>query len=430
MRTPSGTCRLLVERACLMGALAGATGLLVGGCTPGTDDRDANTPGIYNNATDPTNGGAAYVGSAACSACHPDYAERVQLHGHTHALKPVTGGPPQYPAAVERAGVPDPPAGFGWTDVAFVIDGYLHRALFVGQDGFLLTDGGTGVNSQWNLASPANGTPEGFAPFVPDAADVPFEFSMLSMRTTGAQPEGSQGGRPGIAGTWVEAGVNCEACHGPGSRHVPNPEARDLYVANDSADCAACHTGGDDPDVIPAGGGYVVPSAQFAELRRSGGHAGFTCGICHDSHCSTVYDRECGLRNACAACHADTNLAIHQGFVFVRGDYTEPLTCVSCHMPFTGLQAAAAGPEVVGAHGRQGDVRGHLFRINTASADYHDLFSADGARVQPDGQGRFGVTLDFVCLRCHNGVGNAFTISAGTATSLAPQMHAIGGSLP
>ncbi|MFQ5805566.1 MAG: hypothetical protein ACE5I3_03840, partial [Phycisphaerae bacterium] len=52
---------------------------------------------VFNNTTDPTNGNASYVGSAACSACHPGVAEIVGIHAHTQALKRIEAAAPNYP---------------------------------------------------------------------------------------------------------------------------------------------------------------------------------------------------------------------------------------------------------------------------------------------------------------------------------------------
>ncbi len=51
------------------------------------------------------------------------------------------------------------------------------------------------------------------------------------------------------------------------------------------------------------------------------------------------------------------------------------------------------------------------------------MFSPDGSSVLLDDQGRAAVTVDFVCLRCHNGVG-AFEISLPLAADIARDMHA------
>jgi len=43
--------------------------------------------------------------------------------------------------------------------------------------------------------------------------------------------------------------------------------------------------------------------------------------------------------------------------------------------------------------------------------------------VARDANGRAAVTLDFVCLRCHNGVGNAFELTVTSASAVTATMH-------
>jgi hypothetical protein len=215
-----------------------------------------------------------------------------------------------------------------------------------------------------------------------------------------------QENRRGFLGTWAEAGVQCEACHGPGSKHVPNPSARRMFVDLDgSKTCNQCHSRpfGTTTGEIPAANGFIRDQSQYLELRASGGHSSFACGYCHESHRSLTFDRANALRNECVACHAEMNMALHKDKVFRRGDYEEPLTCVSCHMPFATLNGSFATAAVIGTKGgRMGDTRTHIFRINSQPIDFTVFFNADGTQVVRDSQGLAAVTVDFVCLRCHN----------------------------
>jgi hypothetical protein len=296
----------------------------------------------------------------------------------------------------------------------------------------ILTTGVEGVPTQWNIAFPANGTVPSFVNYESTAVTrKPYDYTCFVCHTTGARPQDEdfpefQENRPGFIGTWAEPGIQCEACHGPGSKHIPNTAARDLFVGSGADACGKCHTRGENPDVIIAASGYISHHEQWPELRASGGHAQFACTTCHDPHVSANYDRANAIRNECTDCHTGMNLAIHEGVVFRRGDYEEPVTCESCHMPFATRSAAAATPEVVGAIGRMGDTRTHIFRINTAPSNYRAMFTGDGAAVARDDQGRAAVTLDFVCFRCHNGIGNAGPISnLDFASGVATGMHQI-----
>ena len=71
-----------------------------------------------------------------------------------------------------------------------------------------------------------------------------------------------------------------------------------------------------------------------------------------------------------------------------------------------------------------GDIKAHIFRINPQAANHTQMFAEDGASVIRDGEGRAAVSLDFVCLRCHNGMGSAPAITSMTILSnVADNIH-------
>lgn len=423
MLTPPASAVALVVT---LGALAAS----LGGCPP---EESVTIP----NSTDPTNKSARYVGASACRNCHSDVGEWTALHAHSHTLTAVRGAAPSFPEGTS-AGVGAPPEGLAWADIAYVLDGFTTGARYLDQRGFILTTGSTGGAAQWDLAQPALGNAAGLVDYAADvAAPIAYDFDRLRGETTGAvaqDPENpeSQENRPGIEGTWNEPGVQCEACHGPGSGHFNSRfgqvsiDLSRIYVDLDGGDsCRACHTQpyGDETGAIAARDGFIEHRAQWPELRASGGHRNFTCTTCHDPHRSTTYDRANAIRNECTACHTDQNMAGHRGFVFTRPDgYTEALSCESCHMPYAALKATTGTPAVFGDAARVGDTRSHIFRISADPAGAASMFTADGSQVVRDSDGRAAVTVDFVCLRCHNGNG-IFELRLDRAAEIAPRLH-------
>lgn len=221
--------------------------------------------------------------------------------------------------------------------------------------------------------------------------------------------------------------MQCEACHGLGSNRIPNPAVRDIFVGVCTEDCGKCHTQRNDPNPIAASRGYKSPYSQWPELRASGAHANITCTTCHDPPCSTRYEIENAIRNDCTTCQQDQDLAIHEGLSFVRGNYMESLSCVSCHMPLATHSASSASEDVVGLVVRSGDTKTHIFRINPNPDDDSSLFNMGGTAVDEGGQGRATATLDFVCFRCHNGIGNAGEVdSLDLATGVPYGVQSIG----
>ncbi|RIK63317.1 MAG: hypothetical protein DCC65_16135 [Planctomycetota bacterium] len=414
-----------------------ATSLVAAWTSGACDVVTINTPTlpIYYNTTDRTNGGASFLTSTSCKTCHADIAQQYALHAHAFTLNRVQGGPPTFPAAADQAGVPNPPDGYAWSDISYLLGGYAKRALFIDNGGFILTTGLTGKATQWNLDTPPNGTTPGFADFAPTAAaPLPYDFDRFRYETTGPAPQDPsnplfQENRPGFIGTWAEAGVQCEACHGPGSNHIPNPSARDIFVDSPGAmTCKQCHsTPFDGPaDEITGVDGFINPRSQWQELAASGGHAAFACTFCHDPHRGTSYDRAGAIRNECTVCHTEENMALHEGKVFVRptDGYTETLTCESCHMPYAVKSGSSASTAAVGPLARVGDTRSHIFRITTEPLDYTGFFTPDGTRVVKDAEGRAALTVDFVCLRCHNDVSlPTLSFSVERAAEIAIGVH-------
>jgi hypothetical protein len=144
-------------------------------------------------------------------------------------------------------------------------------------------------------------------------------------------------------------GVTCEACHGPGAKHVDAMKSgadvaveKTIFGATelspvDSVDfCGACHrTPVDVAAFMPANMGIATLRFQPYRLERSlcwgeKGDARITCVACHDPHQPLV--REAGAYDAkCLKCHADTGMAASAGLI--AGCTVGKKDCVSCHMP-------------------------------------------------------------------------------------------------
>jgi len=365
-----------------------------------------------------------YVGARGCSSCHANFAALHFRTGHSQALKPVLSEPPKYPSGAP--GIPAPPPGFAWTDIAYVIGGYDLAARFIDTSGFVLT----GPTAQYNVAIPAIELPAGFVPFMPARAEpLPFEFQDFRRLTTGPFSFDENGGlreenRPGIGGTWAEPGVQCEACHGPGSEHVPDPTAGNILLDANSASCARCHTR-ENPAVVSASGGLIDGFQQSSELAHSP-HAGFACNVCHNPHASPEFDPDQAIVNQCQACHPQMDLALHQGFVYQQGDYVEPVTCMSCHMPY--VVRTRVDNVIQLADGQAalfGDTQSHVFNLNPSTSSLETMFTPDGTALALDEEGWASISTCYVCRRCHNGLGNAFAFPPDEGCAFGTDIHAV-----
>jgi len=145
------------------------------------------------------------------------------------------------------------------------------------------------------------------------------------------------------------AGVTCEACHGPGARHVERMKAGQSGRAPgsifdpgslspvESVDfCGACHRTWADVVEMPGSQGVLKIRSQPYRLEQSRcwgekGDARLTCVACHDPHQPLVrvaeaYDPKCLACHSQRAAQGSPGQANSVCKVATRG-------CVTCHMP-------------------------------------------------------------------------------------------------
>ena len=156
---------------------------------------------------------ATYVGSDACAQCHTELTEAFAMSGHPHQLMPVVDGQePEYPFS----NLDGPPDGYTWDDISYVIGGYNWKARFIDDEGYIIT-GDDSAATQYNIENQELDLGDEWVAYHP-GEEVPYDCG--ACHTTGYSAQGNQDGLPGLAGSWAEPGVQCEACHGPGSNHA------------------------------------------------------------------------------------------------------------------------------------------------------------------------------------------------------------------
>jgi hypothetical protein len=312
-----------------------------------------------------------YIGSDACQECHQDLYATYLNTGHNHALTRVAEGQaPEFPFSE----LPGPPEGYTWEDILYVIGGYGWKARFVDQQGYLIT-GAEGAKTQYNLENEELDLGDDWVAFHPGEQ---LAFDCVVCHTTGYVPEGNQDNLPGLVGTWVEDGVGCERCHGPGSNHVNNPYGVDMQVKRDAEQCGACHRHGE-VEILDAADGFIHAEQQYDEMFHSKKRV-FDCTDCHNPHAPVKY-AEGGLavRTECETCHFEND-------EYQKITDRRHAKCVDCHMPRATLNAVGDLEQF------SGDMRTHLFGINPLAKNQ---FNKDGDVAEPY------LTVQFACRSCH-----------------------------
>lgn len=322
---------------------------------------------------------ATYVGSETCMTCHQDTYDDFKASGHPNKLRPAE--------AARAAGIPKPDY-VSWDDILYVIGGFGWKARYVGQDGYIITqsaDGAIKGQNQFNLET---------GQFVDYHAGEQKAYNCGRCHTTGYSSEGHQLGLEGLVGTWDQEGIQCEACHGPGSKHASTGNPEFIQVDESKELCGQCHIRGE-AETIPAKGGFIRHHEQYNELLQSP-HSSMDCTTCHDPH------KRSGLsiKNDCATCHSGDAAEFEGSAMQLAG-----LSCTDCHMAEASKSAVKRGPY-------EGDVMTHLFEINTDPAA--PMFTEDGKFANGY------LTLEFACLSCHADQDKAW------AAEYAEEAHTLG----
>jgi predicted CXXCH cytochrome family protein len=156
--------------------------------------------------------------------------------------------------------------------------------------------------------------------------------------------------------TWMDKGVTCEACHGPGGAHMMGKDKKATIMNPDSLKtagqklsvCGRCHgqyTIGDQKvalnykagqDLLTTEGFKLAevkadqPMQEMNEVVASEHFKhGITCISCHTSHTAApqAHSLKKPVNELCMSCHKDKTMAAHAPKAAANA------TCATCHMP-------------------------------------------------------------------------------------------------
>jgi len=306
-----------------------------------------------------------YIGSEICADCHASVHADWRETGHHLQLRDAD--------VAQKTGF-ELPKGYTWDDISYVIGGFKTKANFVDKAGYIVTSAKNSSKSK-TMYDLKDRTWSDYFPGEKKAYDC------VSCHTTGYNPEGSQGGRPGIVGTWRENGIGCEMCHGPGSEHVDTPTRKYIIKTRSEVLCAQCHQRGGIDNRPLSEIGLVRHHEQINEL-KSGVHKGLSCLNCHNPH-----RRASRTKDNCTICHSRVATRYEQG---VHGQ--EGITCIECHMAEIPKPAIARASYI-------GNVRTHLFKINVDTQASMFITIEEKGRISTFTEDF--LALEFVCLGCH-----------------------------
>ncbi|MDQ2900826.1 MAG: hypothetical protein M3Y07_13660 [Acidobacteriota bacterium] len=296
---------------------------------------------------------AVFIGNQACRPCHAAIADAYATTAMARSSGRVASIPPAvFIAAGHRYRIADNrllfEMGFETGSVPFdyfIGSNAAGRSFLFARDNYLFELPVTWYSQKrkWD-ASP------GYEREKAIRLNRPVEPSCLECHASRVRPVFQTQNRYGDP-PFLENGVGCERCHGPGSEHVRDPaKARMVNPAKleperrDSI-CSQCHLTGEARIERPGrsmaefrAGDRVADYATYfvwklgrrdlkvtshveklaaSACKRVSGDA-LWCGTCHDPH--TNADK---TQAACLSCHADAH----------RGDDRAESRCASCHMP-------------------------------------------------------------------------------------------------
>ncbi|MFB3922271.1 MAG: multiheme c-type cytochrome [Terriglobia bacterium] len=324
-----------------------------------TEDR-VKGPGWWPTKSVPSR--ADFIGPAACAECHPAQAETQPATPMAHASAPGTAdvpgirfplkfqsGPYTYEISRAAAG-----ARYSLRNGPAELAGPLDWAFGMGKVGetYLLVRNGEYYESRVSYFSAPQGldftighprTPpasleDGLGRYLPS-----FEAKLcFGCHSTAAIIDNRL--QPGE----LIPGVTCEACHGPGARHVAAMKAGKLdekqifnpagLKAVDSVDfCGACHRTWWDVMFMGSVGSINVRFQPFRLeksrcWKESGRDARLACVSCHDPHQQLVRD-EASYDPKCLACHGPASASTGAAQAKAHPCPVATRDCVKCHMP-------------------------------------------------------------------------------------------------
>jgi predicted CXXCH cytochrome family protein len=307
-----------------------------------------------------------YVGSDECGSCHRTLTRAHSASAHSLALSrddEAIRGDFRQGESVRTVTLPGEDAARPFTadDIAYTVGAgkYIQQYLFEYENDRYYV-----LPAQWNVAE-RQWEALNLGAAWPDPA-YDWNQNCAYCHVTGLDVE---------AGEWEEAGVQCEACHGPGSEHLDetdsagrNPDDEELALIRESINpavdpqvCGQCHARGVSGDGHPFPVGYVPGMELGAAFTLDDGSAWYPSGHArtanmqysewltsgHASSLANLLQSGAEVEAECLTCHSADYVYTERLRQMVESDEREGsapdsltpqtaqygITCTACHNP-------------------------------------------------------------------------------------------------
>jgi len=357
-------------------------------------------------------GAKGYVGSAKCRECHEEIYRQWKMTPHANMLRNAKEDPDAI-AAKAFSAVPFKKEDIYWTVGSHWIQKYL---TFIDNDYYVLP-------KYWNLVA---GDWEPYSIF--NWRERPYTVYCDGCHTTGFDP---------ATKSFHESSIGCEACHGPGEKHlasggdpqaIVNPaklpqERRDMI-------CEACHTDGKDKK---AGGQFPFPAGfrpgedlneyytEFFPPKPKSKKWYWGTMDYRERHRMFLFwqSKFYSTSRACDVCGFDRGITVKEERYMTRDEY-----CGTCHArlyrlapvhsrhPAGTVQCTDCHVPLVTDGGQRYSIHDHRFDFSgpePACTECHEARDVEGKKAENHDFhiGRVKIprnlSLEEACARCHPG---------------------------
>lgn len=153
-----------------------------------------------------------YVGSNKCKSCHPEEYNKIQSSIHQNMIRDAS-----IPGNV-HGNLSDPKAP-KMSEITYVIGGWYKEESYIKKDG----NNYNVTKYEWNPISQH---------YANDKSIRDWLVQCAGCHTTGYNT---------TTKTFKELNIGCEACHGPGNKHIVSKNKSDIVIDKSSEACGYCH---------------------------------------------------------------------------------------------------------------------------------------------------------------------------------------------